>query len=58
LQLTFTVEDPIVFTTPWSAVVTYRRAGSQWQEQICAESLQDYYAGHAPFLPVADKPDF
>jgi hypothetical protein len=58
LQLTFTVEDPKIFTTPWSAVVTYRRAGNQWQEQVCAESLQDYYAGHAPFLPVADKPDF
>jgi hypothetical protein len=42
LQLTFTVEDPGVFTTPWSAVVTYRRAGNSWQEQVCAESLQDY----------------
>ncbi len=46
LQLTFTVEDPNVFTTPW------------WLEQICAEGLHDYYAGHAPFMPVADQPDF
>ena len=58
LQLTFTVEDPGVFTTPWSALVTYRRAAGPWQEQVCAEGLQDYYAGHAPFLPVAAKPDF
>lgn len=58
LQLTFTVEDPKVFTTPWSAVVTYRRTVGPWEEQVCAEGLQDYYAGHARFLPVAAKPDF
>jgi hypothetical protein len=58
LQLTFTVEDPNVFTTPWSAAVTYRRTTGPWLEQVCAEGLQDYYAGHAPFLPVADRPDF
>jgi hypothetical protein len=58
LQLTFTVEDPNIFTTPWSAVVTYRRTIGPWLEQICAEGLQDYYAGRAPFLPVAGKPDF
>jgi hypothetical protein len=58
LELTFTVEDPGVFTTPWSAKVTYRRTTGPWLEQVCAEGLQDYYAGHAPFLPVAGKPDF
>jgi hypothetical protein len=58
LQLTFTVEDPNVFTTPWSAVVTYRRMTGPWLEQICAESLHDYYAGDALFMPVAGKPDF
>jgi hypothetical protein len=58
LELTFTVEDPNVFTTPWSAKVTYRRTTGPWLEQVCAEGLQDYYAGHAPFLPVAAKPDF
>jgi hypothetical protein len=39
------VEDANVFTTPWSAVVTYRRAGSPWQEQVCAENTREYYAG-------------
>ena len=58
LQLTFTVEDPGVFTTPWSARITYRRTTGPWLEQVCAEGLQDYDAGHAPFLPVAGKPDF
>jgi len=58
LQLTFTVEDPKIFTTPWSAAVTYRIMTVPWLEQICAEGLHDYYAGHAPFMPVANKPDF
>ena len=58
LQLSFTVEDPNVFTTPWPAVVTYRRANGPWLEQICTEGLQDYYAGNARFMPVAGKPDF
>jgi hypothetical protein len=38
LQLQFTVEDEGVFTMPWSATVTYRRAAA-WPEFICAENL-------------------
>jgi hypothetical protein len=58
LQLTLTVEDPKVFTTPWSAAVTYRRLEGSWIEQICAENLHDYYDGSAPLLPVARRPAF
>jgi hypothetical protein len=58
LQLQFTVEDANVFTTPWSAVVTYRRAGSPWQEQVCAENTREYYAGTDTLIPHADKVDF
>jgi len=58
LQLQFTVEDENVFTTPWSAVVTYRRAGSPWQEQVCAENTREYYAGKDTLIPHADKADF
>ena len=58
LQLQFTVEDANVFTTPWSAVVTYRRAGSQWQEQVCAENTREYYAGADTQIPHADRADF
>src|SRR5258706_14513838 len=43
LQLTFTVEDTNVFTTPWSAAVTYRRTPGPWLELVCAEGLQDHY---------------
>jgi hypothetical protein len=58
LQLQFTVEDAKFFTTPWSASVTYRRAGSPWQEQVCAENIREYYAGKDTQIPHADKADF
>jgi hypothetical protein len=65
LQLEFTVEDDGVFTMPWSATITYRRAGhTDWQERACAENIQQYYAGHGYYsekdamVPTADKPDF
>ena len=58
LQLQFTVEDANVFTAPWSAVVTYRRAGSPWQEQVCAENTREYYAGTDTLIPHGDKVDF
>ena len=58
LQLQFTVEDPGSFTAPWSATVTYRGAGSQWQEQICAENAAEYYAGKDTEIPRATRADF
>ena len=58
LQLQYTIEDPNVFTTPWGATVTYRRAGSPGVEQICAENSAEYYAGKNTAIPVAGKPDF
>jgi hypothetical protein len=58
LQLQFTVEDPKVFTMPWSANVTYRRIKGSWTEQICAENIFEYYSGKATAIPTADKPDF
>ena len=58
LQLEFTVEDPGVFTTPWSAAITYRRPLGDWPpEMACADSTRDY-VGRAISLPQADKPDF
>ena len=58
LQLHYTVDDPKNFTGPWSAVVTYRRAGSGWQEQVCAENVSEYYAAKDTDVPKADKADF
>ena len=58
LQLLITVEDPNVFTSPWSAQVTYRRSTIPWQEQVCAENFHEYYSGQDTEIPTADKPDF
>jgi hypothetical protein len=52
LQLELAVEDQGVFTTPWSATVTYRRPlVTEWPEIACAENP------HAT-IPHADRPDF
>lgn len=64
LQLEFRVEDPGVFTMPWSATQTYLRAARKaWEERICAENVQHDYEGHYysdkdAHLPTAEKPDF
>jgi hypothetical protein len=63
LQLEFTVADEGVFTTPWSATVTYRRGvnwlGSQeWPEVVCAENVHEYYAAKETAVPHSVKPDF
>ena len=57
LQAQFTVEDPKVFTAPWSALVTWRRA-QPWEERVCAENLRDPYGNVDPSVPHADRPDF
>jgi hypothetical protein len=40
LQVEITVDDPAVFTTPWSAFATYRHAQGDWPEAVCAENTQ------------------
>jgi hypothetical protein len=57
LQIEFTVEDKNVFNTPWSAGVTFRRAGG-WVENVCAENTNEYYNNGSTKIPQADKPDF
>ena len=60
LQLQFTVEDKNVFTTPWTATMTFRYVGNgplDWQEQACAENIF-WYPGKEADVPRADKPDF
>jgi hypothetical protein len=60
LQLQFTVEDKGVFTTPWTATMTYGSGGSDpadWSEQSCAENIQ-WYSGKDADVPRAVKPDF
>jgi hypothetical protein len=58
LELQFTVEDEGVFTTPWSAIITYRRALDETIELVCAENTREYYAGKDTAVPLAEKPDF
>jgi hypothetical protein len=58
LQLEFTVEDEGVFTTAWSATVTYRRALGTILEVVCAENLQATYIHKDSAVPRADSPDF
>src|SRR6266852_4578161 len=62
LQLQFTVEDEGVFTSPWTATVTYRPSTivpvEEWPESVCAENTHEYYYNKKSDVPVAAKPDF
>jgi hypothetical protein len=58
LRLELTVEDEGVFTTPWSAIVTYRRALGAIPENVCAENLRGTYVEKDSAVPRASKPDF
>jgi hypothetical protein len=63
LQLQFTVEDEGVFTTPWSATITYRRGinsqGTDKCRKLSAPKTQNYItSGRDAGLPTATKPDF
>lgn len=57
LQLRFTVEDNGVFTSPWTATMTYRNDPDGWVERPCAENIF-WYPGKEADVPRADKPDF
>jgi hypothetical protein len=57
LEIQFTVEDKNVFTAPWSAKVTLRKAGG-WVENVCAENPFEYYNNRISPIPIAEKPDF
>jgi hypothetical protein len=58
LQLTFTVEDPEVFTMPWTATMTYQPRAIEWLERTCAEARYKYGTEKDPAIPTAAKPDF
>jgi hypothetical protein len=57
LQLHFTVDDAGVFTTPWTATITYRPNLAPWSEVVCAENLL-WSPGTYSDVPRADRPDF
>ena len=57
LQVYYTIEDEGVFTTPWSATVTYGRGSNDWPETACAENFHVYYDKDET-VPTAKRPDF
>jgi hypothetical protein len=44
LEVNFWVDDPIVFTQPWTSVVTYARSAGMDPETVCQEG---FLFGHA-----------
>src|SRR5262245_61349573 len=65
LQLLFTVDDPNVFTTSWSATVTFGPAlqstgpgGTVWPEDVCGENPNKYGTEEDVKLPTATVADF
>jgi hypothetical protein len=58
LQLHLTIEDDGVFTTPWTATLTYVPGPDQIPEGVCAENPHEYYSNKDSDVPKALKPDF
>ncbi len=58
IQVEFTVDDPKVFTRPWSGLATYLHAQGEWVENVCAENTREYYSARDTEVPQAKKPDF
>jgi hypothetical protein len=59
LQLEFTVDDEGVFTTPWTATITYAIPLGFWEEHVCAENPMGYFStGKEAAVPTASKADF
>jgi hypothetical protein len=58
LQVEITVDDPIMFTSPWSALVTYRHALGKWPEAVCAENTRGSGSSWVVLTPQAEMPDF
>jgi hypothetical protein len=58
LQLEIRVEDPRIFTSPWTSVMIYGRPLGEWIEHVCAENMHEYYNGKESTVPTAAKPDF
>jgi hypothetical protein len=58
LQLHLTIEDAEVFTTPWTATLTYVPFPAEFPESICQENRSRFYEEKEVDVPRAEKPDF
>jgi hypothetical protein len=57
LQVHVTIEDEGVFTTPWTATLTYAPA-DEIVVGVCAENRNEYYNDKESDVPKAEAPDF
>jgi hypothetical protein len=58
MQLHLTIEDEEVFTTPWTATLTYVPFPGKFPESICQENRRRYYETVEVDVPRAEKLDF
>jgi hypothetical protein len=59
MDVNIRVEDPVAFTTPWTAVQRYRRTEtSPLTEFVCAENNGDHFNHGIDPIPQDDTPDF
>ena len=58
LQLHVTIEDEGVFTTPWTATITYAPGPERISEGVCAENRNEYYNNRESDVPRSERPDF
>jgi hypothetical protein len=58
LQVHVTVEDDGVFTSPFTATLTYVPSSNPLGEAVCAENPHEYYNNKDSDVPKADKADF
>jgi len=58
MQVHVTVEDEGVFTSPFTATLTYVPNPSPLNEVVCAENPHEYYNNRDSDVPKADTPDF
>ena len=58
LQIQVTIDDPNIYTTPWSGNVTYRRTQEPFEERICAENASLGHHEGIEHPSTADRPDF
>ena len=59
LQLHLTIEDEGVFTTPWTATLTYVPGPDVLGEVVCADNVRQYYYDRSDTdVPRTEKPDF
>src|SRR5215467_9910572 len=58
LRVEVRVEDPKVYTTPWTAHVTYMHVKRNWTETVCAENNTDVLHQGFEHVPTAAQADF